>query len=684
MIHNVEISGSDLFEANYDTLPAYVFVERKGRIVYANLAARQILGAQPGESFDRPTGEIFWELSPSPVDPSGLMNIPDQAQGFESQIRGAKDQVIPVRGVCNLADPEKNESIIIAVPTPNREGKEYPNLFGEVISSAPEAIAITRGTVVLHINPEFTRLFGYSAEEAMGKDLSCLIFPENCEKENAQFYPLAQEQGRVAVETLLRNKDGELIDVSLLLSPLIVRGEHVGYYSSYRDIRDRKKIEAKLQHDAFHDSLTGLANRGLFLNRLQSAFDSFQKRDGAKFAVMFLDLDKFKEVNDTLGHACGDEVLKTIAERLRNCFRPEDTIARFGGDEFAVLLEYVETSMEVQKIASRVAIEVAKQMKVFGNVLDLSTSVGIAFATKQHEVPAEILRDADYAMYRAKSRGGSRYEIFDDYLLVHAATQQQQEQELRRIIEKREFEVWYQPVYGVLKGDLRGFEALLRWRRPDGSFASFFELLPVADGTGLMVSLGMEVVERACKQLKSWMQEFHRPLFMSVNLSARQFMQPDLSLQIAHILSRLKIPAQSLYLEISESALNQNHEGAVAAMRQLVKQGVRVALDNFGADLAAVNHLLELPLDMVKLDRRLISRSNAGGRNSAFLQNLFEMGRGLKLNMLAEGVENIDQFEFLRNCGCELAQGHLFAEPMSAEKSAVLLQHGQWPSEFMA
>lgn len=682
MIRNIDNGGQSFSGKNFDTLPAYVFVERQGRIVYANLAAREALGAEPEEAFDRPTGEIFWELVPSASAAVGLMKVGDHAQGFESRIRGAADRVIPVHGICNLADPVNREAIIIAVPSP-RQPPPF-NFLGEVLSSAPEAIAITRASLILHINPEFTRLFGYTPEEAIGKDIDLLILPEHCREEKEELYAAASVQGRASVETTRQTRNGELIDVALLVSPVIVQGEQVGYYASYRDIRDRKRREAKLRHDALHDALTGLANRTLFLDRLKVASARRSPHEQNPFAVMFLDLDKFKEVNDTLGHAVGDEVLKAVAQRLRSCFRPQDTIARFGGDEFAILIERISSPVDVRRIAGRVEREIAQPMHFSGHTFDLAASIGIVFGPSEHDHPEQILKDADYAMYRAKFLGGSRYEIFDNFMQIHATTQQQKEEDLRRAIEKREFEVWYQPVYLLNSGQLEGFEALLRWRRPDGSCVSFVELLPVAEETGLMIPIGREVIERACTQLRAWMRGQEPSITMSVNISARQFVQPDLGSKIALILEQTEIPANRLRLEVPESALNQNPESASAIMQRLLNLGVHIVLDNFGSDLAALKHLLELPIDMVKLDRRLISRLPACGKHQAFLERLFDMGRALKLKMLAEGVETMDQFEVLREYGCELAQGHLFAAPVSAEGARVLLEQARWPSVFTA
>lgn len=680
----IDIAGSGSFSNSFDTLPAFVFVERQGRIVYANLAARRALGQNLGDPLDKPVEEIFWGTPPHSVQ----THSSSTPQGFESRILGAEDRLIPVRGVRNLADPENSETIIIAVPSAHQQETPRSNFLEDVLSSAPEAVAITRGSRVLHINKEFTRLFGYLPDDAVGMDIDELILPDECRQEKEQLYAAADLEGRASIETKRKTRHGDLIDVALLVSPVVVKGEHVGYYASYRDARDRKKYEAKLQHQAMHDNLTGLANRTLLLERIQAVLGKQAGKENSvrkpAFAVMYLDLDKFKEVNDTLGHAIGDEVLKTVAQRLRSCFRPNDTLARLGGDEFAVLLENIHNPADVRRIASRLGREIAQPMPISTHVLELHTSIGIVFGSSSHETPAQILQDADYAMYRAKERGGCGYEVFDDFMQIDVTVQQQKERELRHAIENRLFEVWYQPVYFLSDGCVEGFEALLRWRRPDGVCVSFLDLLPVAEETGLMIPIGREVMEKACLQLGSWKKRYSRQLTMSVNISARQFVQPDLVDRIKFLLEYAEIPASSLRLEIPEIALNQHPEGAITVMQQLSDWGIQLALDNFGSELGAFNHLLELPINVVKLDRRLISRLTFSGKHSAFLESLFNVGRTLNVRMLAEGVETMEQFEVLRSYGCEMAQGHLFSKPVSTEHASALLEYGSWPSEFMA
>ncbi len=286
--------------------------------------------------------------------------------------------------------------------------------------------------------------------------------------------------------------------------PLVVNGKQDGYVFAFRDIGERKRTEAKLQHDALHDALTGLPNRALFLDRLSLAFSRRSRSRGQNCGVLFLDLDRFKEINDTLGHAAGDALLIAVAERLRGALRPQDTAARLGGDEFAILVENILSVSGMEIVATRVLEAMEREFEVCGHTIHAGASIGVAIAGPDHAVPELLIRDADFAMYRAKQDGGGRFEIFDKQLEVHVASLQERERELRQVLEKRLFEIWYQPIFRLQTGKLEGFESVLCWRRADGSMANLSDLLPMAEETGLSISLGRETLEAVCRQLQDW------------------------------------------------------------------------------------------------------------------------------------------------------------------------------------
>jgi diguanylate cyclase (GGDEF)-like protein/PAS domain S-box-containing protein len=674
-----------------EVLPCYVFLQRGGDLIYANRVARELLGAGEGTVF--PVEEVFQGQFPGLVyarpgvversrDIFGSANYPYSTE-FECRLNAADGSSLPIRGSFRMlhVEPEP-QLLIVAMPSRSEvESGPQSNFLEQLLNAAPEAIMITRGARILHVNREFERLFGFAAEEAIGRNTFDLLIPETRRHEFDMLEHTMQLYGRASMETVRLSKSGELIDVSVLVAPIQLSGVEVGNFASYRDIRDKKQTDAKLQYDALHDSLTGLANRVLFLDRLQFTMARQQRRSELNFAVMFLDLDRFKSVNDALGHACGDDLLVRVAARIRSCFRPEDTVARFGGDEFAVLIEDVTSISDITKIAERVQQDIRLPIEVYGHEVLISASIGIAFGTLDHVTPEQVLRDADYAMYQAKSHGTDRYEVFDSSMHVHAAVQMQRERDLKDALDKGEFEVWYQPVYRLLSGEIEGFEALLRWRRPDGSIVPLQDFLPAAEETGLIVPIGFFVLEQVTTQLGTWANTLpDRTPSISINLSPRQFAYPGLLDRVAEALAQAKVPPGRLRLEVTESAVNQDPDHAVAVLQKMVDLGVSVALDNFGAGLASMNHFIRLPIDLVKVDRRLIAYLAIPGRQGAILQAVFDLGRLLQVRTLAEGIETKEQLQALRKYGCDLVQGHLFSPAVAPDTAQALLESSQWPS----
>jgi diguanylate cyclase (GGDEF)-like protein/PAS domain S-box-containing protein len=674
-----------------EALPCYVFVQRGGWVVYANRVAREILHLDPAAVL--PVGELFRGPFPGFVYDDSRGSAPAFAASshayssdFNCEMRTPLDSSVPVRGTFRMirAEPQP-ELLIVALkdqreaPASSSEQGPPSNFLEHLLNAAPEAIMITRGSKILHINREFESLFGFSADEALGRKTYDILIPETRRHEFDMLEHTMQLHGRASMETVRLHKSGELIDVSILVAPISISGVEVGNFVSYRDIREKKQSDARLQHDAFHDPLTGLANRALFLDRLQLTMARQQRHSQLNFAVMFLDLDRFKAVNDNLGHACGDDLLVRTAARLRACFRPEDTVARFSGDEFAILIEDVTNISDVTRIAERAQHDICLPIELNGHEIFVSASIGIAFGTLDHTSPEQVLRDADYAMYQAKSNGHARHEVFDGSMHVHVAAQMRKEQDLKAALENQEFEVWYQPIYRLNNGAIEGFEALLRWRRPNGEFVPLQDFLATAEETGLIVPIGSFVLEQACRQLSHWAHAVpHAKPSIDVNLSSRQFKDANLLPSLSKLLTKWKVSPGQLRLEVSETAVNQDPDGAQAIFQALADLKISVALDNFGAGLASMNHFIRLPIDLVKVDRRLIAYLPIPGRQAAILQTIFNLGRMLEVRMLAEGIERAEQLEALHKFGCDLVQGHLFSAPVSQENAQALLEKGRW------
>jgi Amt family ammonium transporter len=658
-----------------DALPVLVFLERAGRIVYANAEARQMLGLAEGEWVHRPVEEVLWGLLPGTAEPQTSLTASRRGSPFHATLPAKNGHLYAVEGTYCILDAEPREAVIVAHPG-GRERAPKSRLMEDVLSSMPEAVVIVHGKHALYTNPAFSRMFGYSAEEASGADPTDLIVPETRQFESAMLQKAVDEQGQASVETVRLNRDGELVDVALLAGPLMVDGKKAGYIFTYRDIGDRKKVEARLQHDAMHDVLTGLPNRALFIDRVSLALRRHTRRRDQSCCVLFVDLDRFKEINDSLGHAAGDLLLVTVAERLLSTLRPQDTAARLGGDEFGVLVDSILAVSDMDGVANRIVEEMKRPFDIFGHLVDVGASIGVAMAGPGHVAPEMLLRDADFAMYRAKQEGGGRFEIFDKHLEMHVTNQQERERELRHALDKKQYEIWYQPIYRLANGRIEGFESLLRWHRPDGSVQSFGDLLSVAEDTGLSIGIGHETVGRASRQLREWTTDLQRPdLTMSINVTYRQFLHPGLVEQVKKTLAATGVNPTQMLFEVSETTLTENPDAAVAILQRLVDCNVRVAVDNFGSSLAPLNHLVRLPIDVVKLDPKLTVAATSAGRELALVESVIHLGHTLGVQVVAQGIETPEQLDAICRLGCELGQGHLLSyavDPMQAGKLAGL------------
>ncbi len=655
-----------------DALPVLVFLERGGQIVFANAEARRVMGLGESEWVQRPVEDVVWGLFPVTAEHQSLMTGSKVGSPFHATLACKGGNMTALEGTYSILDPELREGVIVGhLATRDRAPK--PRLMEDVLSSIPEAVAIVHGGQVLYTNPAFSQMFGFTPEEVSGGNLRDFIVPETRQHENATLQKMLSDQGRICVETVRVNKNGELIDVAMQVAPLMVNGSASGHVLTYRDIGERKQVEAKLQHDAMHDVLTGLPNRALFYDRLQLALSRRTRRRDQGCGVLFLDLDDFKKINDTLGHAAGDMLLIAVSQRLRAVLRPQDTAARFGGDEFGVLVENVTSPADMETIAQRVISELDRPFDIMGHRVRAVASVGAAMAGQDHDSPELLIRDADFAMYRAKQEGGHRCEIFDRQMKLHVTVQQERERELRLVLTKREFELWYQPIFRLATGHIEGFESLLRWRRADGSVDSFRDLLPVAEDTGLSISIGRDTIETACRQLQTWIDTIPgNLLLMSMNVTQRQFYHDDMVGQLRRILETTGVNPTRLVFEVSEGTINDNPDRALVILQRMVDCGVRIALDNFGSNLAPLNHLVRLPIDIVKLDPKLTIAATGAGRQFALVESLIHVCKSVGVQLLAQGIETHEQLRVWQALGCELGQGYLLAHALEPSRAQIL------------
>jgi diguanylate cyclase (GGDEF)-like protein len=447
-----------------------------------------------------------------------------------------------------------------------------------------------------------------------------------------------------------------------------------GRLISLRDITERKDLEQQLMQQALQDALTGLPNRALFMNRLELALARARRRE-SKVAVLFMDLNNFKFVNDSLGHEAGDQLLVAVCNRVQPCLRSEDTIARLGGDEFALLIEDVKYPSEPAYLAERIVEELRAPFAVGGQLVFVTASIGIAIGDSRQNPPEHLLREADLAMYRAKEEGKARHRVFNPDMKAETTERLRLENDLRWVLGRNELRVLYQPVVHLGTGRVIGMEALVRWEHPDRGVILPGEFVPLAEEIGLIIPIGRWVLREACRQARKWQERYPAdpPLSMGVNLSTRQLRDSDLIEDIEGLLRETGLDPQYLILEITESAVLGEEENRISTLQRLQALGVRFALDDFGTGYSSLSYLKRLPVSLLKIDRLFVERIGQDAEDEVPVSGIVYVASGLGLSVLAEGVETPEQLTRVKSLGCELAQGHYFSEPLSSEAAGELL-----------
>ncbi|HZK78819.1 MAG TPA: EAL domain-containing protein, partial [Gemmatimonadaceae bacterium] len=435
------------------------------------------------------------------------------------------------------------------------------------------------------------------------------------------------------------------------------------------DLSLKRQTQEHLLFSTLHDALTGLPNRSLFTERLRHAMRRAARHPDNLFAVLFLDLDRFKDVNDNLGHFAGDELLRAVARRLEACLRPEDTVARLSGDEFAILLESITDSSDAGRVAERIEEALSFPINLAGAEVVTSASMGIVTSSMSHDQPEQLLRSADMAMYRAKAAGRARYEMFDRTMHTDALARLQLETDLRRAVELGEFRLHYQPLVSLKTGRVTGLEALVRWEHPSRGLVHPGDFIPIAEETGLIVPMGRWVLDEACRQMHEWHQSHSRavPLTIGVNLSAKQFSQPDMVDQIAGALATSGIDPHSLRIEITESAIIDKGKSADLILQQIRDLGVQIYLDDFGTGYSSLSYLHGLPIDAIKIDREFVSNMDTDDKNMRLVRTILTLAEIVGVRAEAEGISTAEQLRELRLLNCEQGQGYLFSAPITKE-----------------
>jgi diguanylate cyclase (GGDEF)-like protein/PAS domain S-box-containing protein len=549
--------------------------------------------------------------------------------------------------------------------------RETNEILNALIQASPAAIvAIDREGVVRQWNPAARNIFGWSAEEIVGKP-NPIMSKEELEKHHIFDPKFVMESSR-GIELKTKRKDARNIEISLHSAPLSdASGEVAGMMAVIEDITERKIAERQLQHAAFYDTLTGLPNRPFFMDRLHYCLTRSKRSKDFLFAVLFLDLDRFKEINDTLGHMVGDQILVQVSHRLRRCIRETDLLARLGGDEFTILMEDLRYPMDATRLAERILKELSAPYTWQDREIYTTASIGIALSKKDegtYETAEDILRDSDTAMYQAKGKGRERYEIFDQAMHESIKSIVEMETELRRALEHKELRLFYQPIIHLKSQKIFGFEALLYWQHPTRGLVEPNSFIPVAEETGLIIPIGEWVLLEASRQIMAWKNKYkdYWNLTMGVNISSRQFEQIGFVARVKNILEETGMDPHYLNIEITESAILAEKHRILPVIKALKEMGIKIHMDDFGMGYSSLNYQLCFPIDRVKIGQDFLINMGRIGRNKEMVHSIINLAQALNVEVIAEGVETINHLKFLEGENCELGQGFLFAKPLSS------------------
>ena len=526
-----------------------------------------------------------------------------------------------------------------------------------------------------YVNSRTLKYFNKTAKEMLGEGWQNVVHPDDLPECIRRWTHSLRTGELYETEFRLRRYDGEFRwHKATATCSRNSQGEIVKWFGTNTDIEDQKATEEKLNYYARHDTLTNLPNRVEFMNHLKIAVERAKENPMSRFAVLFLDLDRFKVVNDSLGHVIGDKLLISIAERLKTYVRPGDVVARLGGDEFTILLNRTGGPDEVVSIADRVQRNLSKPFKLDNYEVFTSASIGIIVSDDIMREPEDFLRDADAAMYRAKESGKARYEVFDRDMHVRNMNLLQVETDLRHAVERNEFEVLYQPIVELETGAIHEFEALLRWRHPVHGLVAPDEFVGVAEETGLIIEIGQWILEQSCRQLAKWQRNLSTQLCVSVNLSAKQLMHPSLTKQVIHTLAMTGLDPRQLKLEVTESTVMEHSEKALSVLKELDELGVLLSTDDFGTGYSSLSYLQKFPFDRLKIDRSFIDKMEEDAKSAAIVKTILMLGENLDIEVVAEGIESKQQLAHLRSLGCERGQGYLFSRPATPLEARGLIR----------
>lgn len=684
------------YKSMFDTASDSIVVLRDGRITDANQRCGQWLGHEREELIGtelhqycpkrqpdgRPSGQAVQnalELTRThgkhscTLDFIGPGNTISHAEIHMSAFRTEQ-------GLFHLAFSRDITQRVLAEQEIERQKAYFKQLF----EHSPLGIAIidTDGKI-MDISNGFEELFGFSRTQAEETELLDIIVPDEYKVGARELTAMLTSGEIIQRETIRQRQDGSTVDVFITAYPIMIENERLGSYCIYTDISERKNAERKLEHQTLYDRLTGLPNRIHLEGRITHAMKRAQRSSDYQFALLYVDLDRFKFVNDSLGRSVGDQLIIAAGMRLKDTMRAVDTVSRVGGDEFTVLMEEDVTDQSAIAAAKRIQKSFRRSIKTGGHELHASTSIGIVMGPTGHDRADFMLRDAEIAMHQAKLKGKDGLEIFEPSMHAHAVKAMRLETELRSAVENKEFVVHYQPIISLKTGLTAGVEALVRWNHPERGVVYPDEFIPAAEESGLILPLGEQILRTACRDLMRWKVNSNsaHDLFMSVNLSARQFSQQGLAKRISSILIETGVDPRNLKLEITESVVMENVHLAGTILEELRGIGPQISIDDFGTGYSSLSYLHRFPVSCLKIDRSFVSRIGSGNEHHEIVRTIIQLANNLNMDVIAEGVEEMSHEALLSRLGCDFVQGYLYSRPVSAEGIPPLLQSGRTGDE---
>jgi diguanylate cyclase (GGDEF)-like protein/PAS domain S-box-containing protein len=660
---------------------AVFLIDGDGRLVDVNERACESLGYSRADLLNRRIQdvELTWELAEARGLRQGLETGGSFTLDGVHRRRDGSEFPVEMRiGVCETG----GRRLLLALARDVTERKEAEaalrereQRFRALVQNSSDIIAILDESArIRYVSPAVQAVLGLPADTLQGHSALGTVHPRDRRAVREMLdRTLLRPETVHSIEFRVRHRAGEWRTLRATVQNLLQEPAVGGIVVNAEDVTEQHAFQAELARHAFRDPVTGLANRALFMDRLDHTLTGLCRRTDV-VAVMFMDLDRFKFVNDVLGHAAGDELLRQVGQRLKSCIRQGDTVARFGGDEFTLLLDGISGVEQATEIAERILAAMAVPFQIDGRETFISASIGIVMSGLQVARPEEMLRNADVALYRAKTTGKSRFVVFDEPMSASVTERLDLETRLYQALERGELQLYYQPEIDLRTQRIVGVEALVRWRHPERGFLSPSEFLPIAEETGLVWMIGRWVQQEACRQSAEWALDYPDvPLMMSVNLSAREFQNPDLIKDVQRLLEEADVDPSRLRLEITETMLIEDGEVATQTLWALKELGIRIAIDDFGTGYSSLGYLRHLPVDVLKIDRTFVRELEQDAASRSIVEAVVGLARALELEVTAEGIETPEQLHRLLELGCHLGQGYLFSTPVPASRLGELL-----------